>query len=433
MRQQQRPANACERAGQRGNDNERIEPRLKIDDNQEISKHDRPEQAQAQSGKGTLHSLDLTANDDVAALRQILLDGLDELFDFVGDAAEVAAIHSRVHVDHRLRGVVRDFRGPGGRRGGDQVSQNLRPRTRHAAANGSILQRLVGVHAILRFLHRDGVFHAVFWIQPESRSGLEAGAERNKNVLRDVARLHAHGLRARTVDFHVERGVVKSLLNVDIHGAGNVPELAGEFFPDQVISALVHARDFHIDGRGSAEIQDLRDDVRRLKEELHAGKTLRKFFAQFVDVRAGGLSALLLELDKNFRVGAPDGAGVAVGEVDAAVRQADIVEDGGELFLWDGFTDDAVYLVGEARSFLDAQTGASAHVQTNLSGIHVRKEIAAENADEQNGQNAKCQETCGEEHWRMQGDTQGTPVACPEIFKTPLKALLIAAEKAHLF
>src|SRR5712692_3985053 len=433
MRQQQRPANACERAGQRGNDNERIEPRLKIDDNQEISKHDRPEQAQAQSGKGTLHSLDLTANDDVAALRQILLDGLDELFDFVGDAAEVAAIHSRVDVDHRLRGVVRDFRGPGGRRGGDQVSENLRPRTRHAAADGSILQRLVGVHAILRLLHRNGILHAVFRIQPESRGSLKAGAERNKNVLRHVARLHANGLGAGPVDFHIERRIIKGLLNVDIYRAGNVTELAGEFFPDKIISALIHAGDFHVDGRGSAEIQNLRHDVRRLKKELHAGKTLRKLFAQFVDVRASGPAAHFLQLDKKFRVGAPDSAGVAVGEVDAAVRQADIVENGGELVLRDGFANDAVNLVGEARRFLNAQACACAHVQANLSGVNLRKEIAAENSDEQDRETAESQKAYGEEPGRTQSRPQGSSVAFPEFFKIPLEALLIAAEETHSF
>src|SRR5260370_32133491 len=199
------------------------------------------------------------------------------------------------------------------------------------------------------------------------------------------------------------------------------------------MSVLVHAGDFHVDGRGCAKIQDLRHDVRRLKEELHAGKTLRKFFAQFVDVRASGLSALLLELDKNFRVGAPDGAGVAVGEVDAAVRQADIVEDGGEFVLRDGFADDAVYLVGEARGFLDAQTGAGAHVQANLSGVNLGKEIATEKTDDQDGENAEGQEAYGEDHWRVQSDTQGFSVAIPEFFKSPLKTLLIAAEKPHLF
>src|SRR5207253_1045802 len=114
-------------------------------------------------------------------------------------------------------------------------------------------------------------------------------------------------------------------------------------------------------------------------------------------------------------------------------RQADINEDRDQLVFWDGFTDDAVYPVGEARGFLDAQTSASAHVQANLSGIDLRKEIAAQNADEQNGENAKCQETRGEEHWRMKCDTQGPPVPFAKFLKTPLKALLIAAEEAHLF
>src|SRR5256885_3173668 len=104
------------------------------------------------------------------------------------------------------------------------------PISRHTAADGSILERLVRVHAILRLLHRDGVLHAIFRIQPESRRGLEAGAERNKNVLCDVARLHANGLGTGPIDFHIERGVIKGLLNVDIHRTGNATELVREFF-----------------------------------------------------------------------------------------------------------------------------------------------------------------------------------------------------------
>jgi len=70
-----------------------------------------------------------------------------------------------------------------------------------------------------------------------------------------------------------------------------------------------------------------------------------------------------------------------------------------------------------ARGFLNAQTGASAHVQANLPGVDLRKEIAAENADEQNGTKRKCQETCGEELRRMQGDYPRLSVAIPEFFK----------------
>src|SRR5207249_9458939 len=132
----------------------------------------------------------------------------------------------------------------------------------------------------------------------------------------------------------------------------------------------------HVDGCGSAEIQDLRHDVGWLKEKLHSRKALRKFFAQVIDIRPGGLAAHFLQLNENFRVGAPDGAGVAVREVDAAVRHANIVEDSGQLDLRDGFTDDTIYLVGQARGFFDAQLGVRAQVQANRSRVAVRQETA---------------------------------------------------------
>ena len=251
--------------------------------------------------------------------------------------------------------------------------------------------------------------------------------------MRHVARLHAHGLRAGPVNFHKERGVVKGLLNVDIHCTRNVTEFAREFLPDQIISALVHAGDFHVDGCGSAEIQDLCHDVRWLKEELHSRETLRKSFAQVIDIRPGGFATHFLQLNKNFRIGGPDGAGVAVREVDAAVRHANIVEDRSQLVLRDGFTDDTIYLVGQARGFFDTQPGASAQVKANLSRVHLWKEIAPKNTDEHYREHTESQETSREQLWRMKRHIQRSPVAFAESFKTPLKALLIAAEEAHLF
>ena len=52
--------------------------------------------------------------------------------------------------------------------------------------------------------------------------------------MRDVAGLHAYGLGACPVDFKEERGIVKRLLHVHVHGARNVAELIGEIFTDQV-------------------------------------------------------------------------------------------------------------------------------------------------------------------------------------------------------
>src|SRR2546426_662769 len=80
-------------AGQCRNNDEGIKPRLEVHDNQQVCEHDGPKQSNGETCEGTLHGLDLTASDDVAAFWQILFNGLHTLFHFVSDAAEVAAFH----------------------------------------------------------------------------------------------------------------------------------------------------------------------------------------------------------------------------------------------------------------------------------------------------------------------------------------------------
>src|SRR6266850_3229847 len=217
-----------------------------------------------------------------------------------------------------------------------------------------------------------------------------------------------------------------------VHGTGNVAELVGEPFADQIISALVHAGHLHINGCGSSEIQNLRDDIGRLEEKLHAGETLGEFLAQVVDVHAGRLAADFFQLNQDFRVGAPNRARVAVGKIYAAVGQADVVEDRGQFFFWNGFADDTIDLVGDSSGFFNTQTRASPHMQTDLTGVHFGKKIAAENADEQKGETAKRKKTCREEPGRMERSAQSPSIPLAESFKALFKALLIAPEEAHL-
>src|SRR5206468_11764119 len=105
---------------------------------------------------------------------------------------------------------------------------------------------------------------------------------------------------------------------MNVHSARNVSELAGELLPNQIILALIHTRDFHVDRRGGAEIQDLSNDIRRLEEKLYAWKTLRQHFTQLIDIGPGGLATFIFQLHENFRVGCPDRAAVAVGQIAAA-------------------------------------------------------------------------------------------------------------------
>ena len=130
---------------------------------------------------------------------------------------------------------------------------------------------------------------------------------------------------ARAIDVHEQGGSVKGLLDVDIHGAGDVADFVGEFQPDGIIGGLIHAGDLDIDGGGRPEIENLGDDVRGLEEKLHAGEFAGETLAEIVDVLARGTAAFGLELDEDFGVGGADRAGVAVGEIDAGVGQADVV------------------------------------------------------------------------------------------------------------
>ena len=88
-----------------------------------------------------------------------------------------------------------------------------------------------------------------------------------------------------------------------------------------------------------------------------------------------------------------EGSGVAVRQIDSAVGQADIIEHRFQFGLRNGLADDAVHLIGQPRGFFNAQSGARAEVQANLPGVNLRKEVPAQNKNQQRGQNAKHQES----------------------------------------
>ena len=86
--------------------------------------------------------------------------------------------------------------------------------------------------------------------------------------------------------------------------------------------------ELHVDRRGQAEIQDLAHDVGGLEEELDAREIAAAASARSCrDVIRRSAWCSGVQRDEDVRVGRADGAGVGVGRVDAAVGQADVVED----------------------------------------------------------------------------------------------------------
>ena len=236
---------------------------------------------------------------------------------------------------------------------------------------------------------------AVFRVHPEDGSRLEARTQRDQQVLRNVPGLQSDRLGARAVNLHVQGGIVESLLHVHVDGSGDVLDLGHELFCNLIVAYQILSHNLDVDGRGHAEIQDLGHDVGRLEEKLRRREPLGQQFAKSPDVGFGRASAILFQLQENLGVGCADGARIAVGHVDAAVRQTDIVENGDQIPLGNDFLDGGFHLVRQPRGLFDPQPGTGAHVQANLARVHARKIITADHKSEPSGQNTKAEKAPG--------------------------------------
>ncbi len=212
----------------------------------------------------------------------------------------------------------------------------------------------------------------------------------------------------------------------------NVRHLARETLRDFVIGRLVRADDFDVHRRGRSEIQNLRHDIRRLEEKLHPGKFGCQAPPQLINVGAGRLSALLLQLHQNFRVGSADRSGVAVSQVNARIWQAHVVNHRLQVSFRNHLVDRLIDLVGQSRCFLDAQSRSRPHVQPDLARVHAGKKVAAEEKHQPARQQAKCQEQHRERPRVVQRRCQRVAVSAAKSLKGVLKRLLIAAEESHL-
>ena len=159
----------------------------------------------------------------------------------------------------------------------------------------------------MRRLHGDVVADAVVGVEPEVRRGLEAAAGGGQQALGDVALLRPMlaGLGAIHVDH--EFGIVEGLLDAQVGGSGDVLDLVEQLLGEGAIAVQVGADDLDIDGRGKAEVEDLRDHVDGQRVEGHAGKARGRMCAELLHIIVGGVM-LFGKRDLNVGVGGADGA-----------------------------------------------------------------------------------------------------------------------------
>ncbi len=154
----QDPDDAGQRARQRRDDDERIEPGLKIDDDQQVDQNDGDGHSRAQSRERRRHRGDLPAAHQLRAARKLVLEIRQNLLNVRVHAAQVAPFDRRIDVQScGWIVVVGDQRRLDVHAQRSQVAQNLR-RLGLRGGDRNIFQRLHGVDLVLRHLHGDVVF-----------------------------------------------------------------------------------------------------------------------------------------------------------------------------------------------------------------------------------------------------------------------------------
>ena len=150
-----------------------------------------------------------------------------------------------------------------------------------------------------------------------------------------------------------------------------------QFLGDAQILGPIVADGAHVDLRGDAEVENLRDHVGGLEIEHAFREARRQRLAQLADV-VQRRSVVLFQRDQNHAVVEAGRGAVAEGVIIGTGRQADIVDDQVAFVLGDDLADLVLHRLENLLGLLDACAGRGAHVELNLAAIDDRKEVAAD-------------------------------------------------------
>src|SRR6266403_3780528 len=112
-------------------------------------------------------------------------------------------------------------------------------------------------------------------------------------------------------------------MQADVNRAGNLFYPRLDLTRDCIVRLIGKTGDLDVDWRRQTEIQNLADDVCRLKIEAQLRKALREFLPQRLHIRRSRPAMIGLERDENFAVGCTNRGVVTKGEIDT-LRYADV-------------------------------------------------------------------------------------------------------------
>src|SRR4029077_7314096 len=105
-REKEHPDDPGKRARKRSNDDERIEPALKVNYHQEVDQHYCKSDTNPEPDVRRIHALNLTTNCERSAARQLRLHLIDYFLNLLCDSPQISVLGVRVDIEDRLHIVM---------------------------------------------------------------------------------------------------------------------------------------------------------------------------------------------------------------------------------------------------------------------------------------------------------------------------------------
>ncbi len=189
----------------------------------------------------------------------------------------------------------------------------------------------------------------------------------------------------------------------------------------------VVAFDLDVDRRRLPEIENLRHHVGGQEIE-HLGRELGVQFGAQVAHIIGGRAVAFLQRHHDVGVGRTDQAVGRIHGVEAAIGQADDVDDVVEIGLRHLGADILLDQIGDARGFLGAGAGLGAHMQDELPAVGGREEVVAEERRQAEHQDADAQENRNEDLAALHQVGQHALISAAQLLEPLLEAALEIGE-----
>src|SRR5665213_928237 len=218
-------------------------------------------------------------------------------------------------------------------------------------------------------------------------------------------------------DRHMEIRLIEWLLHAEVNGAGDRADLFEDLVCPGTISLEIMADHLDVDRSGQSEVQNLRDHGGGQERKCHPGEVFRQTQAELLDVFFGRI-VLRRQCHHNVCIRSPDWRRIAVREINAAVRQANIVDDAVHFGRRDFLPDRILDEITQKSRILDTHTGWPAHVKLEAAGINGRKEILTEPRNNRGKRSeAGCKESKQKGTAAVKATLQHTTVCIAKAFK----------------